>query len=142
MAKSIDQQIKDAMAKKVVGQTRLCCTNRAEEAVVPCTPLLADRIGLRTTQFPHPIEQLTSQRSFPLLGRIPLRPHVASERSFIAGKGILGMTLSVVPGRSFSCESTLGLDRPKMLIALGRDGGDRGAQHCIFAGRDDHPGSR
>jgi hypothetical protein len=130
------------MAKKVVGQTRLCCTNRAEEAVVPCTPLLADRIGLRTTQFPHPIEQLTSQRSFPLLGRIPLRPHVASERSFIAGKGILGMTLSVVPGRSFSCESTLVLDRPKMLIALGRDGGDRGAQHCIFAGRDDHPGSR
>ena len=29
----------------------VCCINRAEEAVVPCIPLLAHRVGQRTPQF-------------------------------------------------------------------------------------------
>jgi len=52
----------------------LCCMNRVDAALPPCTPLLADRRGLRTTQFLHPIEQRARQRSFPLLRGILLCP--------------------------------------------------------------------
>jgi len=41
--------------------TRPCCMNGREDAVVPCPPFSADRLGLRTTQFLHPVEQLASQ---------------------------------------------------------------------------------
>jgi hypothetical protein len=40
---------------------RVCCMNGREDAVVPCPPFSADRIGLRTAQFPPPVEQLARQ---------------------------------------------------------------------------------
>jgi TnpA family transposase len=55
-------------------EIRRCCMNRVAPACPPCIPFSADRIGLRPTQYLHPIEQLTSQGGFPFLGFIPLRP--------------------------------------------------------------------
>src|SRR5262245_31132084 len=85
---------------------------------VPCTPLSAHRVGLRTTQVSHPIEQRASQRGFPFLGRISLRPQSAAEALLESEKGVLRVTLSVVTRRSFPCKPTLPLDGQKMLIAL------------------------
>jgi hypothetical protein len=59
---------------KASATMRLCCINQPEAEMVPRTLLSADRIGLRTTQLQHLIEQRASERGFPLLGRIPLRP--------------------------------------------------------------------
>ena len=42
--------------------------------IAPRLLRLADRIGLWTTQSPHPIEQLARQRGFPLLRGFSLGP--------------------------------------------------------------------
>ena len=88
------------------------------------------------TQLLHPMEQRASERGFPLLGRLPLRPYPASERAFASRKGVLRLTLRVVPRRPFPWKSTGPLHLHKVLVALRRGGRHRGAQHRIFAGRD------
>src|SRR5919199_3970456 len=117
----------------------LCCINRRKQAVVPCILLSAHRIGLRTTQFPHPIEQLACQRDFPLLGRIPLCPQLITEGPFETGKDILGVGLSIIARCPFPAKPPLTLDRQHMLIALGRGGCSRGGLAPIFLGGGDNP---
>ncbi len=41
---------------------RRCRINRSDTALPPCTPLLAEEIGLKTTQLLHAIEQLAGKR--------------------------------------------------------------------------------
>src|SRR4029450_10757783 len=118
--------------------SRVCCTNGREEVGGPRTPLSADRIRLRATQLPHPIEQLASQRGFPLLGVISLRLQPVTECPFKSGKDILGVSLSVVTRRPLPSKPPLALDRQHLLIALGRCSFCHGAQHRILAGRNDY----
>ena len=77
-------------------QIRVCCMNRVDPALPLRPPLLPDRIGLRATEFPHPIEQLTGKRRLSFLRRVSLRPHVTAKGPFVAREGVLRMGLRVV----------------------------------------------
>lgn len=70
--------------------------NRAGPARSPRPPFLPDRIRLRPPHLLHPIKQLAGERCFPFLRRIALRPQATAERPLVAGKGVLGVTLSAV----------------------------------------------
>ena len=130
------------MLRHICSYIWLCCMNRPEAAVVPCTQLSADRRGRRTTAFPPPIAQRARQRSFPLLRGLPLRPPAASKRPVISGKGLRSVTLSVVTRRPFPCTPTFALERYNRAITLRRGGRYRGTQHGICPRRDDDAGSQ
>lgn len=73
---------------------------------------------------------------------IPTAPGGETTRFCQLRKDYFRVTLRVITRHPLPAKPTLALDRQQMLIALGRCGCRRGAQHRIFAGRDNHPGSR
>jgi hypothetical protein len=110
--------------------------------MIPCTPLAADRRGLRTTPCLHPMEHRTRPCGCPLLACIPLCPATASTSPFASGKGMRrlarhGGTCRPLPGPPPSA-----LNRQYVLSALGRGGACHGTHHGILAGRHDARGSR
>jgi hypothetical protein len=63
--------------------------------MAPMNASFADRIGVRTTPFPHPIEQRVGQRSVPLLQRLPLRPQAVTGAWTLPSRGRLPARISL-----------------------------------------------
>ena len=84
----------------------------------PSNTLLANGIGLRPAQLPHPIEQFAGDHRLSFLGCVQLRTQAAAERSFVASKGVFSMRLRIATRRPFPDEDTVAFDRRQMFISL------------------------